>query len=251
MASSDSDSDGAAPGGHWPSSLTLGQTEDLARFGLYVPPAAKLPRPWRISADGFPTQGVPATPAELRAHPGGRYNRKGRRHFWKGKRFDDVIGAFKRAARGLPVGDLSGGAGPSQPRGCIPAPTPAPAAPADVVIPPEQAALQQDGDPEDTPGLLAILAQLAEEAATAAALEAQEEAAQQAAMAAQQAAMAPPEWQQVPPEWQQEWQQAPAAEEEEDSDDVPVDWDDVANRSSSDDDGGNGPAVIDLDSDAE
>ena len=239
MASSDSDSDGAAPGGHWPSSLTLGQTEDLARFGLYVPPAAKLPRPWRISADGFPTQGVPATPAELRAHPGGRYNRKGRRHFWKGKRFDDVIGAFKRAARGLPVGDLSRGAGPSQPRRA-PAPTPAPAAPADVVIPPEQAALQQDGDPEDTLGLLAILAQSAEEAAAAAALEAQEEA-------AQQAAMAPPEWQQVPPEWQQ----APAAEEEEDSDDVPVDWDDVANRSSSDDDGGNGPAVIDLDSDAE
>ena len=229
MASSDSDSDGAAPGGHWPSSLTLGQTEDLARFCLYVPPAAKVPRPWRISADGFPTQGVPATKAELRAHPGGRYNRKGRRHFWKGKRFDDVIGAFKRAARGLPVGDLSRGAGPSQPRGCIPAPTPAPAAPADVVIPPEQAALQQDGDPEDTPGLLAILAQSAEEAAAAAALEAQEEA-------AQQAAMAPPEWQQVPPEWQQ----APAAEEEEDSDDVPVDWDDVANRSSSDDDGGNG-----------
>lgn len=243
MASSDSDSDGAAPGGHWPSSLTLGQTEDLARFGLYVPPAAKLPRPWRISADGFPTQGVPATKAELRAHPGGRYNRKGRRHFWKGKRFDDVIGAFKRAARGLPVGDLSGGAGPSQPRRA-PAPIPAPAAPAEVVIPTEQAALQQDGDPEDTPGLLAILAQSAEEAAAAAALEAQEEA-------AQQAAMAPPEWQQVPPEWQQEWQQAPAAEEEEDSDDVPVDWDDVANRSSSDDDGGNGPAVIDLDSDAE
>ena len=171
MASSDSDSDGAAPGGHWPSSLTLGQTEDLARFGLYVPPAAKLPRPWRISADGFPTQGVPATPAELRAHPGGRYNRKGRRHFWKGKRFDEVIGAFKRAARGLPVGDLSRGAGPSQPRRA-PAPTPAPAAPAEVVIPPEQATLQQDGDPEDTPGLLAILAQSAEEAAAAAALEA-------------------------------------------------------------------------------
>ena len=39
---------------------------------------------------------------------------------------------------------------------------------------------------------------------------------------------------------------AMAAEEEEDSDDVPVDWDDVANRSSSDDDGGDGPAVIDL-----
>ena len=52
MASSDSDSDGVAPGGHWPSSLTLGQTEDLARFCLYVPPAAKVPRP--IMASGSP-----------------------------------------------------------------------------------------------------------------------------------------------------------------------------------------------------
>ncbi|XBI18129.1 hypothetical protein VPH35_060001 [Triticum aestivum] len=209
MASSDSDSDGAAPGGHWPSSLTLGQTEDLARFSLYVPPAAKLPRPWRISADGFPTQGVPATPAELRAHPGDATTGR-------------AAAIFGRAT------------------------------PAEVVIPREQAALQQDGDPEDTPGLLAILAQSAEEAAAAAALEAQEEAALQAAMAAQQeaalqAAMAAQQTAMAPPEWQQ----APAAEEEEDSDDVPVDWDDVANRSSSDDDGGNGPAVIDLDSDAE
>ena len=230
MASSDSDSDGAAPGGHWPSSLTLGQTEDLAWFGLYVPPEAKLPRPWRISADGFPTQGVPATPAELRAHPGGRYNRKGRRHFWKGKRFDNVIGAFKRAARGLPVGDITGEAGPSGLRGRAPPPGPAPPAPAEAVIPPEVAALRQDGDPEDTPGLLAALARSAEEAAAAAAREAEE--ASEIAAAIQAA-------------------EAMAAEEEEDSDDVPVDWDDVANRSSSDDDGGNGPAVIDLDSDAE
>nr|XP_040251985.1 proline-rich protein 36-like [Aegilops tauschii subsp. strangulata] len=75
MASSDSDSDGVASGGVWPSSLTQGQTEDLFRFGLFVPAAAKVPRPWRISADGYPTQGPPATNAELSAHPGGRFNR--------------------------------------------------------------------------------------------------------------------------------------------------------------------------------
>nr|XP_020173937.1 testis-specific gene A8 protein-like [Aegilops tauschii subsp. strangulata]XP_040253621.1 testis-specific gene A8 protein-like [Aegilops tauschii subsp. strangulata]XP_040258537.1 testis-specific gene A8 protein-like [Aegilops tauschii subsp. strangulata] len=222
MASSDSDSDGAAPGGVWPSSLTQGQTEDLFRFGLFVPPAAKVPWPWRISADGYPTQGPPATNAELSAHPGGRFNRKNRRRFWKGKRFNDVIGAFKRAARGLPVGDITGEAGPSRlrGRGHAPPPGPAPPAPAEAVIPPEVAALRQDGDPEDTPGLLAALAWSSEEAAAAAAREAEEAseiaAAIQAseAMAAPQAVMAPPEW-----------QQAPAAEEEEDSDDVPVDWD--------------------------
>lgn len=178
MSSSESESEGVAPGGVWPSSLTLGQTEDLARFGLYVPPSVKVPRPWRISADGYPTQCPPATREELRAHPGGRYNRRNRRHFWNGKRFDDVIRAFKRAAQGLPA-DATGGAGPSRPRRRAPVPTPAPAppTPTDVPIPPEQAALHQDGDPEDTPGLLAALARSAEEAAAAVALEAQEQAA--------------------------------------------------------------------------
>nr|XP_020155760.1 testis-specific gene A8 protein-like [Aegilops tauschii subsp. strangulata] len=176
MASSDSDSDGAAPGGVWPSSLTQGQKEDLFRFGLFVPPAAK-----------------------------------NRRQFWKGKRFNDVIGAFKRAARGLPVGDITGEAGPSglRGRGRAPPPGPAPPAPAEAVIPPEVAALRQDGDPEDTPGLLAALARSAEEAAAAAAREAEEASEIAAAIQATEAMAAP---------------QAAMAEEEEDSDDVPVDW---------------------------
>ena len=188
MASSDSDSDGVAPGGVWPSSLTLGQTEDLFRFGLLVPPAAKVPRPWRISADGYPTQGPPATNAELSAHPGGRCNRRNRRRFWRGKRFHDVIGAFKRAVRGLPVGDITGEVGPSRlrGRGRAPPPGPAPPAPAEAVILPEVAALRQDGDPEDTPGLLAALARSSEEAAAAAAREAEEQA---AALAAVEAAL--------------------------------------------------------------
>ncbi|KAM3193978.1 hypothetical protein ACQJBY_070557 [Aegilops geniculata] len=177
MASSGSDSDGTAPGGVWPSSLTLGQTEDLFRFGLLVSPAAKVPRPWRIFADGYTTQGPTATNAELSAHPSGRFNRRNRRRFWRGNRFNDVIGAFKRAARGLPVGDITCDAGPSCLRGRAPPPGPAPPAPAEAVIPPEVAALRQEGDPEDTPGLLAALARSAEEAAAAVTREAEEQAA--------------------------------------------------------------------------
>nr|XP_020153622.2 wiskott-Aldrich syndrome protein family member 2-like [Aegilops tauschii subsp. strangulata] len=162
MASSDSNNDGAAPGGVWPSRLTLGQTEDLFWFGLLMPPPAKVPRPWRISTDGYPMQGPPATNAELSAHPA-------------------------RPPRGLPVGDITGEAGPSRPRRRAPPPTPAPPAPAEAVTPPEQAMLQQDGDPEDTPGLLVALARLAKEAAAAAAREAKEQA---AALAAVEAAVA-------------------------------------------------------------
>ena len=80
-----------------------------------------------------------------------------------------MISAFKRAARGLPVGDITGEAGPSGLRGRATPPGPAPPAPAEAVIPPEVAALRQDGDPEDTPGLLAALARSSEEAAAAAA----------------------------------------------------------------------------------
>ncbi|KAI4976836.1 hypothetical protein ZWY2020_050443 [Hordeum vulgare] len=97
MSSSDSD-EGAKRGNVWPSSLTVGQTEDLARFGLYVPLSAKLSRPCRIFVDGFPTLGPPVTDDELCRH-----NRKGRRHFWHDKKFDDDVGAFNCTARGLPV----------------------------------------------------------------------------------------------------------------------------------------------------
>ncbi|KAE8779713.1 hypothetical protein D1007_47285 [Hordeum vulgare] len=79
--SSESDSDGVAPGGVWPSSLTVAETEDLARFRLPMPPSAKLPRPWRISADGLLTLGPPTSREELRRHPSGRYDRRCRRRF--------------------------------------------------------------------------------------------------------------------------------------------------------------------------
>ncbi|KAE8771133.1 hypothetical protein D1007_57016 [Hordeum vulgare] len=185
--SSESDSDGVALGGVWPSSLTVAETEDLAWFGLPVPLSAKLSRPWRISADGHPTLGPPTSREELRRHPDGRYDGRGRRRFWTSKNFDDVVGAFWRVARGLPVGDIPWEAGPSRRRApATPGPSrrcatasialgpsrrrasaPATATPpalSEVPLPSEQAALHQDGGPDDTPGLLAALAQSVEEA---------------------------------------------------------------------------------------
>ncbi|KAM3411877.1 hypothetical protein ACQJBY_003506 [Aegilops geniculata] len=174
MSSSDSD-EGAWPGGVWPLSLTIRDTEDLARFCMMVPPASKMPGPWRIGADGFPTRGPPSTAEQLRAFPGARYNRKARCRFWRGKDYDVVLGAFRDAVVGRPIGDITGEVGSSHRRRRhgppAPGPSPptqqAPPAPTLVPIPPAQAALAQDGDPDDTPGLLAVLAQSANEAAVA------------------------------------------------------------------------------------
>ncbi|KAI5001073.1 hypothetical protein ZWY2020_011032, partial [Hordeum vulgare] len=162
---------------------------DLARFGLPVPPSARLPLPWRISADGHPNLGPPALRGELRRHPGGRYDRRCPCRFWTGKIFDDVISAFRRVARGLPAGDIPWEASPSRHCAAAPATTgpsrrssPAPATPSPsrcrasapaAAAPP---ASPEDGNPDETPGLLAALAQSTEEAARAAAEEALDEA---------------------------------------------------------------------------
>ena len=114
---------------------------------------------------------------------------------WRGKNFDIVLGAFRDAAAGRTVGDITGEAGTSRGRrrhGPPPAAPTAPAqqappAPALVEIPPAQAALAQDGDPDDTPGLLAVLARSAEEAAAAATREERERLAAIAAVQEQQA----------------------------------------------------------------
>ncbi|KAE8779052.1 Isoflavone reductase-like protein [Hordeum vulgare] len=66
-------------------------------------------------------------------------------------------------------------AGPSRRRATAPTAA-APHALPEVPLPPKQAALHQDGNPADTPGLLAALAQSAEEATQAAAEEALDEA---------------------------------------------------------------------------
>ncbi|KAI4971670.1 hypothetical protein ZWY2020_002584 [Hordeum vulgare] len=131
-------------------------------------------------------------------HPGSRYDRRCRRRFWIGKNSHDVVGAFRRVAHGLPAKDIPWEAGPTlrrppvtpdpsrrraavsttpcPSRHCASAPAAAtPPASPEVPLPPEQAALHQDGDPDDTPGLQAALAQSTEEAAWAAAEEALDE----------------------------------------------------------------------------
>ncbi|KAI5015661.1 hypothetical protein ZWY2020_057051 [Hordeum vulgare] len=113
-------------------------------------------------------------------------DRKGRRCFWTGKNVYDVVGAFRRIARGVPAGNIPWEAGPSRRRAAAPAAAVPPASPK-VPLPSEQTALRQDGDPTDTPGLLAAPAQSAEEAARAAVEEALDEA---HAMAAVQQVMA-------------------------------------------------------------
>ncbi|KAI5019240.1 hypothetical protein ZWY2020_044128 [Hordeum vulgare] len=76
------------------------------------------------------------------------------------RRTGDVVGAFRRVARGLPAGDIPWEAspsrrratatpGPSRRRASAPSVIAPPASP-EVTLPLEQAALHHDGDPDDT-----------------------------------------------------------------------------------------------------
>ncbi|KAI4970660.1 hypothetical protein ZWY2020_001574 [Hordeum vulgare] len=143
MLSSDSGSDGATPGGVWSSGLTVGQTEDLIRFCLYMPLAANMPRPWRISVDGFATLDPSVTNEELCDHAGSRYNRKGRRRFWHGKSFNEVVGGVptqpgvspSETSRGWALAHPAVVAGPSRRRAVGPIAMPALLAPVEVPVP--------------------------------------------------------------------------------------------------------------------
>ncbi|KAE8783415.1 hypothetical protein D1007_43188 [Hordeum vulgare] len=138
--------DGASES-NWPQSLDKPLTQELYDFGLLVPPGCRLAKPWRICKDGYPTLENPATPEQLRALPAGGGGRRRRRH-------------------------------PASRRAAIPHPPPAapvvaPAVPAEYEVPPEQFVLREDGDPDDSPGLLVAMRA---SQATATAVAAREEA---------------------------------------------------------------------------
>ncbi|KAI4991915.1 hypothetical protein ZWY2020_040301 [Hordeum vulgare] len=76
---------GGVPESNWPQSLDKPLTREVYNFGLLVPPGCRLAKPWRICKDGYPTLDNPATPEQLRVHPGGRYNTRGRHDYWDGK----------------------------------------------------------------------------------------------------------------------------------------------------------------------
>ncbi|KAI4966622.1 hypothetical protein ZWY2020_037827 [Hordeum vulgare] len=152
---------GSAPESNWPLSLDQPATEELYQFGLLIPPGCRLAKPWRINKDGYTTHGDPATAKELRTHRGGRYNIRGCHASWDGKNYNAVI-AQLRPMRGAAV--------PQPP----PAATPVPV---EFDLPPEQVVMCEDGDPDDTPGLLvALRASQATAAAATAAEAAREEA---------------------------------------------------------------------------
>lgn len=150
------------------------ETDELIRLGLMVPPGCRLPKAFRITAEGYPTRGGGATPEELRRHRGGRWNLDGRHAFWDGKDFWAVVAERRRAARRR---------GPAPAPAAPPVPPAAPPVPPAVEIPAEQVVLREEGDPDDTPGyLLALRASQAEATAAAAAAAAREAADLQAAL---------------------------------------------------------------------
>ncbi|KAF6999998.1 hypothetical protein CFC21_015959 [Triticum aestivum] len=225
----------------WPSSLSTPETEELYRFGILVPPGCRLPHDWKLDKDGYTTRGPGATAEEKRT--GGRNNIAGRHAFWDGKDYAAVIGAYRLAESGVTpdlIGDRRRLLVPrprpaAHGRRAPPPPAPAPAdppAPPEVELPPEQLVLQEDGDPDDTPGYLVALRASAATAAAA------REAAEQAA-AIQAAAAIPP----VVPQAE--------AEASESSDDEVIDWEWLAQVSDDDDndgrgDSGDGTEVVDL-----
>ncbi|KAI4982057.1 hypothetical protein ZWY2020_022549 [Hordeum vulgare] len=162
-----SSSGGGTPESNWPQSLDKPLTQELYNFGLLVPPGCRLAKPWRICKDGYPTLDNPATPEQLRVHPGGCYNTRRRHAYWDGKNYNDVITRYRQEAAAGDADSI-----PRRRRAAIPHPPPttpvvAPAVSTEYEVPPEQFVLREDGDPDDSPGLL--VAMRASQATTAAA----------------------------------------------------------------------------------
>ena len=145
---------GAAPGGLWPSNLSGPQTVDIYRHGIPVPPSCRLAHGWHVTSTGYATPG-PAQP--------GPWNPEGRLNFWVGRDFDTVVSFYK--SRGIradaPNAPLAPPAAPvvqaragRRARAGAPAAPAAPAAAPEFHIPPELAAMQEEGDPLESPGLI-------------------------------------------------------------------------------------------------
>ncbi|VAH86097.1 hypothetical protein VPH35_056592 [Triticum aestivum] len=81
----------------WPSNLGNPETTELCRYDLLLPSGCYLPQQWKTSTDNYPTLGPGAMTEELRTHIDSRHNIQGRRDFWRGKVYDDVITAFRLA----------------------------------------------------------------------------------------------------------------------------------------------------------
>lgn len=151
---------GAAPAGSWPSSLGIPEAMELRRYNILVPPSSRLPGTWHISAAGYAVEGLAAPRSEVRTFPGDRWNALGRRRFWEGRHWDDILRECRAGRLVLPPPPAAGARRPPPPPAAAAPPPPAglallPPAVPEVEIPPEQRALRQEGDPDDKPGFLA------------------------------------------------------------------------------------------------
>ncbi|KAI5017494.1 hypothetical protein ZWY2020_042382 [Hordeum vulgare] len=201
---------GGDPKSNWPNSLDQPAMEELHRLGLLVPLGCRLAKPWRVSKDGYPTKGDPPTAEELCTHRGGRYNSRGLHAFWDGKSYYAIVAQLRPRRRAA-----------------VPQPPPAapstfPPVPEEVDLPPEQVVLREDGDPDDTPGLLVALRASQAAVAAAATTKATREEAEIASAIQAAHAMGAADLQ-------------PVAGDDDDD----VDWDGLA-VSSDDDDGSDG-----------
>ncbi|KAE8789009.1 hypothetical protein D1007_36870 [Hordeum vulgare] len=136
-----------APESNWSWSLDSLATEELHRYELLVPPGCRLVKPWNVSKDGY------ATAEELRNHRGGRHNIRIRHEFWDGKNYNDVIVQHRRAS--VAAGNPS--SIQRRPRRRTPIPQPPSVALPEFELPPEKFIFREDGDPDDSPGLLVAL----------------------------------------------------------------------------------------------
>lgn len=127
-----------------------------------------LAKPWKIDKDGYATLDPGATAEERRNHPSDRYNIVVRHAFRGGKSYANVIGRFRHssAIAGNPFN--SGSRQRRRRRWTLPPPAP-PVALSKIDLTPEQVVLREDGNPNDTLGLLVALRAseaVAEEATT-------------------------------------------------------------------------------------
>ncbi|KAE8817515.1 hypothetical protein D1007_04948 [Hordeum vulgare] len=144
----------------WPTSLDALAMKELHRYALMIPPGWHLAKAWKVNTDGYATLGPATTAEECRNHRSGRHNIYGQHAFWDGKSYADVINQHRRASAtaGNPVNP---GGSQRRPRRQALTPQPPRVAPhvaqPEVELLPEQVVLREDGDPDDSQGLLVAL----------------------------------------------------------------------------------------------
>ncbi|KAI4988787.1 hypothetical protein ZWY2020_036104 [Hordeum vulgare] len=120
---SSSGGDGA-PESNWPQSLKKPLTQELYNFVLLVPSGCRLAKSWKICKDGYPTLDNPATPEQLRVHPGSRYNTRGRQPIGTGRTTTTSSSVTGRRRRRHPASPSGGdpphtSGGPGGGPGCL------------------------------------------------------------------------------------------------------------------------------------